>query len=654
METDLGSDHSIESRANPDNSPLATLPARALVVGINEYESPRIKNLTGAVPDALAVAAFLRERAGMSETQIRLLTSPAQPDSPPASRAEIIRGFQEFLGAATPGQEVLFYYSGHGSQNHLLPRELSEMLGETLVPADARVNDVPDLLDRELRLLAAALTDKGIRLTLIVDACHAGDVVRGRKDALPLAEPVSRLTPKGSTRRSLASLLDGTVSAERLAEVYATALPGMTLLAAARASEPAFEVGWPPEAPDGRRGALTLALLEALSNVDGPVSYRELVGVIRARLDESARVKGQIPIATGEEGRALFAPTAPDRTNLFVVQSVDAATKQLRLDGGRIHGIEVGSLIGAHERWTLEDAPHSWRVVQAGAAFAIAEAIESDTPLPRPGAPLRLLSTPEQPTLRFAPGTEALLRAWEARVGDAGPVGLVLVSGDEADYSVEQADGSFVVRRNETVVPYMRFDAAEPRSPTRLVGRLARLDCMERMLARVPAADQLLDAPIGLGEGSDGIGLAARRMEGRQRRPLAFDAEAAPLEREDLVELALAYLGSGSRYALLYRIDLEAVYAERLWPQDGSQELTEAMGEKRIHLPIGDDSILDLLLLVSDAPLALEKYPCGRPSQERSERGGDTAPPETPEAVVPTGRWAVRRMKVGRPGGTNE
>ncbi len=81
-----------------------------------------IRNLVGCVPDALAMVALLRERFGLDPQRIRLLTSPVVDGAAArANRAAIIAGFRDFLAAATAGEEVLFYYSGHGSTTSLDP-----------------------------------------------------------------------------------------------------------------------------------------------------------------------------------------------------------------------------------------------------------------------------------------------------------------------------------------------------------------------------------------------------------------------------------------------------------------------------------------------------------------------------------------------------
>ena len=108
-------------------------PLFALIIGINEYSSPNIRNLKGAVPDALAVKKYLESNLGVPSSQIRLLCN-AQ-----ATRKAII---QEFMGlAADPrihhGDPVLVFYAGHGGEV-VAPKEwgASDPRIQLLIPHD--------------------------------------------------------------------------------------------------------------------------------------------------------------------------------------------------------------------------------------------------------------------------------------------------------------------------------------------------------------------------------------------------------------------------------------------------------------------------------------------------------------------------------------
>jgi len=169
---------------------LASQTHRALLVGINTYErfapaganrgggdwvgpSGRelIHNLEGSVNDAQAMRDLLRARFGFDSAHIRLLEDTA------ATRAHIIDAIRQLTEEAQPGDVVVVFYAGHGSQRvNSLSRPTK--LDQTIVPADANAG-VFDIRNKELARLFTPLVEKGVALTLIFDSCHSGGITRG-------------------------------------------------------------------------------------------------------------------------------------------------------------------------------------------------------------------------------------------------------------------------------------------------------------------------------------------------------------------------------------------------------------------------------------------------------------------------------------------
>lgn len=147
-----------------------------LFVGINEYlyESPRL-NLSGCVNDVDLISKLIGERFHVSEENMLVLKNAD------ATRANIIRGFQEHLSKAEEGDTVVFYFSGHGStekSDRKLWSFSQDYRNETLVCHDSRVDGVHDFSDKELRYFIYELSKKKVEIVTIIDSCHAGDVTR--------------------------------------------------------------------------------------------------------------------------------------------------------------------------------------------------------------------------------------------------------------------------------------------------------------------------------------------------------------------------------------------------------------------------------------------------------------------------------------------
>lgn len=187
---------------------LAPTPAaaekRALIVSINEYGRPPWK-LRGAVADGRNMERLLRENLGYRPDQIR------QVFDTDATRAGILSAFQEWLIQGTqPGDDVFFYFSGHGFQQKDTDGDEEDGLDETLVAADAGPDGqggVANMItDDEMDQLLAQLKDR--KVTLVIDSCHSGTISRGAFGTVDGARSLPWIpeigTPQPVTTRAIA------------------------------------------------------------------------------------------------------------------------------------------------------------------------------------------------------------------------------------------------------------------------------------------------------------------------------------------------------------------------------------------------------------------------------------------------------------------
>jgi hypothetical protein len=298
----------------------------ALLVGIDRYEPQRIpghgliSGLQGSVRDAERMEAFLRDGPlAVPSERIRKLISPvlrpgrsrpAEDDLP--TYRNIVQEIERVGRCARPGDQVLIHYSGHGASLPTMAPEKKGKSGqdEALVPCNAaepRERGGGFLRNLELHALLQGLSERGLRVTLVLDCCHSGGVSRGPERSrvrglgrLPVApEPPGRLGAwRDLADRLWESVADPRRPSFRGVEGVAGWFPqpeGCLLLAACLPSELARE--YPFE--DGRwSGALTHFLLEAVRDLGGRASYRRLHTLVLGRI--RSVWKQQTPVVEGD------------------------------------------------------------------------------------------------------------------------------------------------------------------------------------------------------------------------------------------------------------------------------------------------------------------------------------------------------------------
>jgi len=207
------------------------MPKRALIVGINEYDS--VTHLSGCVRDAQAMEQLLsRNGDGSLNFECRLLTSPGPVSiSRGFLRQQWRELFQDFKG------DVLFYFSGHGSPTDV---------GGYLVTQEGTPDDPGLPMDDIVTLANNSMANS---VLLILDCCFSGGA--GNPASLQ-ANPESRTLLR----------------------------EGVTVLAASRATQAAMEIGG--------HGVFTSLILGALkggaADVRGRVSAASIYAYAEAAL----------------------------------------------------------------------------------------------------------------------------------------------------------------------------------------------------------------------------------------------------------------------------------------------------------------------------------------------------------------------------------
>jgi hypothetical protein len=382
---------------------------RALIIGIDKYEPQRPppaestasaegkdhpsaanvpatrgrwSDLDGSVNDADDMRDALINRYDFKPENVLVLRNRE------ATRERILAEIRHHLVEPTkPGDVVVFFYAGHGSQELNPQSEEQDKKDETIVPVDSS-QGARDISDKELRRLFNDILDKGAVFTAIFDSCHSGSIARG-----VVVEGKARFLPPDTrtfTARGAQEIRDSRPRPEDR---------GALILSAAQD----FELAWEGKDPKtgAPRGAFAVALLQVMRKA-GPQEPAENV-FLRTR----ASLTGvQEPVMAGSSDRLrkpLFGVGSDpaSRGAMVAVQSL-RADNLVELQGGGVAGLEKGCELKEANPATATQ-PVRLRVEEVkGWSQAAARVIAGDPQKLRPGDlfTLDLWVVPDEPLLR--------------------------------------------------------------------------------------------------------------------------------------------------------------------------------------------------------------------------------------------------------------
>jgi tetratricopeptide (TPR) repeat protein len=281
---------------------------RAVVIGIADYKEPVIPDLRFADKDAEALANFLFSPAGgsLAKEQVQILTNQK------ATAGNIIAALTWLVTDSKPGDRVIFSFSGHGDVEQVTKNQWGYLLAHDapskVYPAGGTV-PLPYLQD-----IMATLSDAGIQVFIISDACHAGKLA-------------------GSARGGSKA----TTSA--LAQQYSNEIK----LLSCQPDEFSLE----GEQWGGGRGCFSFHLLNALTgaadaNEDGALNLLEVGRYLEEKVSTDAAPQSQIPLSVGSRGTVLA------QVNSAALAALQQAKPQTpMLSAGSMKGMEASILAGA-------------------------------------------------------------------------------------------------------------------------------------------------------------------------------------------------------------------------------------------------------------------------------------------------------------------
>ncbi|RSL89476.1 hypothetical protein CDV31_015880 [Fusarium ambrosium] len=292
----------------------ATTTHYALLIGIAYY---REKPLKGCVNDVRELEKLLQKHR--QNIDIKTLTAtpttpvsyhPAEDESSLPTYDNVLSSLDSIISRASSGDFVYVHFSGHGTT--VEPKSNGDRKPDAstgdlaLVLFDKGPDGVRYLRGQELSISLKRAVDKGLKLTLVLDCCFSGSVVRNDDSVrgLPYDVEVDRRYPPFQWTNTFTgddAALYPTKRGASMRTNWVINPSGYTVFAACGPSEESEELS----TGAGHHGALTYFLLRAfdrIGRVGGRLSH--LYAHLCARFRE--RLPDQKPMLYGNKRLGFF------------------------------------------------------------------------------------------------------------------------------------------------------------------------------------------------------------------------------------------------------------------------------------------------------------------------------------------------------------
>lgn len=492
----------------------------ALIVGVSDYRNfgPEIGgDLPGARWDALRMRDVLVARRGFSADRVKLVLDTA------ATKARIRKELTEWLPSVVKeGDEVIFFFAGHGSQEWDTNGDEADGLDETICPTDVvKGQTANDINDDEIRAWLETIPTSGLKVFL--DNCHAGS---GTRAAMPFARP-----------RSLARAVSVDVPkpANATGEKAGAPAGGAAIegqrwdeFAAAQADEVAVDAEWPGAngAPSTFGGAFTTSFVKNLWQASRRTSYQD---VFAATVEDMKRERfAQRPIYTPNANPGSMSPEAGDMDDAFI-PVVSVTGTSVKLGGGAAAGITAGSVFKA--------GTSMLRVTSVAGDAATATVVSGGAPMA--GAPARLNAyayPPAELRVSVANVDAATRAAIDAAVRGTGGLTIVTQPRDFAHLAILPSENGYKVVGMDGATRH-ELKGGRAQAATQL-STILRNEAGANMLASLDNPGQ--SKPLN-------FAFEGGQTEFRIGRPIAFSVT-SPMDGY----LTIVDLGTDGKVVLLY------------------------------------------------------------------------------------------------------
>lgn len=138
---------------------------RALLIGINYLGTSN--QLEGCINDINNVGSYLFNMRKYNSFMVLTDNTRVKP-----TKANILQAFNILFTNVRAGDELWFHYSGHGSLMRDTNRDEESGIDSCICPIDCEKSGF--ISDDVIRQMLAQRVPKGVKLYIVLDACHSG------------------------------------------------------------------------------------------------------------------------------------------------------------------------------------------------------------------------------------------------------------------------------------------------------------------------------------------------------------------------------------------------------------------------------------------------------------------------------------------------
>ncbi|AGX86388.1 caspase family protein [Candidatus Symbiobacter mobilis] len=290
---------------------------RALLVGVSEYPLLQKRDLYGPKNDVAKMRELLASY-GVPKGNITVLADGVEGSVSMPTRKDILASLKQLADSTLPGDYVILFMAGHGSQlpvperspfaidepdglfEVFLPRDIARWEGDEQ-DGDAKQNQA--IVDHEIRAHVDRIATAGAFVWAIFDSCHSATMVRGGDVRLRQVSPSDLGVPQSAITKaaSRAASVSGSVQRQRSSSGSGRSV----YFYAAQTDEQAPEMPFPRDVRERAKqggvdyGLFSHTLQQALEGGAG-MTYRQLAQQILTRYRAMGRGDAQAtPLFSG-------------------------------------------------------------------------------------------------------------------------------------------------------------------------------------------------------------------------------------------------------------------------------------------------------------------------------------------------------------------